>query len=273
MAHSRFEGRGRLLSFTLAVVVAVSACTTTKQAVKPVREATPAGGFELECSRVTTAWDKGYYAEGDRHLDRVLASWPEAARAHALRARSLQRQGFPRAAEDAMVQATKLEPTRAEHWLELAQLRLDLDLAAGAQAAAMHALELEPSREAYLVMARALRAQRRWLHATLAYRQALDKGAPLVTTLSEASSLCLDAQDLAADDELTVEWLAMAAGALELDQSCAAAHSVIARWNALQGNFDVALAHARSALEVDARDDAMRRLCARLERPAAPAAK
>ena len=242
-------------------------CATGRPAQVGAQAAPDAGqSCEQVCDAVREAWSKEQYSEGEALLAGALKCWPESAQVHELRSQSLLRQGFARAAEDELEHAVSIDPTHSESWLALARVRLKLDLVNAAQEAATAAVDLAPTQEGYLILARTLRQQHRWTHATLAYEKALEAGADPCAARSEAASMCLESRLVRGRPQHIEQWLEMAMQALELDPHCSAAHRVLARFHAEAGQRELALKHARQALDITPSDESMRNLVDELER-------
>ncbi len=221
---------------------------------------------EQVCEDVREAWASGRHAEGDALLARAAKNWPKHVQVGELHAQSLLRQGFARAAEEELKRVVEIDPKCSDAWLALARVRLGLNLVNAAQEAASAAVELTPSQDGYWILARTMRAQHRWTHATLAYEKVIELGADPCAARAEAASMCLESALVRGRPHHIEQWLQMAGQALEQDPNCSAAHRVLARYHAGEGQRELALNHARQVLDLTPSDESMQKLAAELER-------
>jgi cytochrome c-type biogenesis protein CcmH/NrfG len=227
-------------------------------------------GFPELCARVEEHWESGRLSEGDQLLEAALDRWPDQVELLEMQASALVRRGFKRASERTLVKAARLDGNRPSVWLALARVRVELELGEAGQRAASRALALESSPEGYLWLARALRRQAKWNHATLAYERAVHQGAHEGSVLIECAGMQLELRTPAPDLQLCEHWMDQARRAVELEPDRFDAHWLLARCYFARGKASSALEHARVARSLVQRDRALEQWIAKLENAALP---
>jgi tetratricopeptide (TPR) repeat protein len=187
-------------------------------------------------------------------LERGLANWPGDPALLCARAAGLAHNGYLRAAERDLEAALARDPSRVDAWLELARLRLALDLPVAAQRALERCRDLDPGApELELMCARALARRGLVEDALVHYGRAAARPEQTAAVLVEAARV------VSADPDLAGAPTVHRAGgwvdrALEVTPESAELWSLRARLALLAGDPARAVECCRRALSVRADD-------------------
>ncbi len=185
-------------------------------------------------------------------LDAGLARWPNDPDVLEMQGRLLADMGFRRAAELSLTKSLDADPSRADTWLELARVRMDLGLASGVCDACAKRIELgHGCVETYLLLGQASAVCGKFTAAFAAYDRAfaLDHCTP--DDFVRAGALYRDdrvRKKLPIAAETARGWLEHA---ISIDPQNTVAHFTLGLIAEDEEKLDEAIVHFRRAIETD----------------------
>ncbi|MBL8863085.1 MAG: tetratricopeptide repeat protein [Planctomycetes bacterium] len=185
-------------------------------------------------------------------LDQGLARFPKDANLHEWKARSLEKLGFRRPAEEYLERALALEPNRASALLALGRVRADLGLDAKAVAPLrQYVTQTGGDATSWALLARSLRRSRDTSGAFQAWQRAFELGDPRVEELLSAATLAQDPDLRATHPEAATVCRGWLERALAKDPMCTRAHFQLGLLAQDLGAYEQAVAYYRRAVETD----------------------
>jgi tetratricopeptide (TPR) repeat protein len=185
-------------------------------------------------------------------LDAGLERWPNDPDILELQADILCDMGFRRAAEMNYCKALEIDPSRADTWLSLARVRMELGLEAGARTACEKRIELgQGCATTYLLLGQAAAACGDFATAYQSYQRAFDLGNASTEDLVRGAAMYRDARvrkKLAGAADTSRAWLERAIAA---DPQNTLAHFTLGLIAEDRDRSDEAIAHFRRAIETD----------------------